>query len=442
VYKRQLRETAFTLRKGDTVDMEWLVRRLVELGYEREEMVAQRGQFSRRGGILDIFPVHADEPVRLEFFGDEIDRLQPFDPDSQRASGQQSDCVITPAREVLWNAADVDAALNKLQHLLDEALHHLIREGNERAPDALRQRIEDDLLRLQNRVAFERLEHYVALLHPGVHALQYLPADCLLVVEEPLQAQTVYHQSSRDALDVLTHRAKRGEMLPLEKLWQSVPLAIPQPDGFSAVLRHLLHDRQWLAVSSIPSPRELLPKVKEEELNARALPGYRGQLPALMGTIRNWLESQCVVIVATEQPHRVTEILEEHELFPTAIPADSQQGALAVVHARLSSGFLWERARLVVLTDAELFGASRLRIQRRHVHEGIPLSSILDLRPGDYVVHIHHGIGIYRGITQREVLGVRRDYLLIQYAPPDILLVPTDQIDRLQKYIGSEDNPP
>jgi transcription-repair coupling factor (superfamily II helicase) len=171
-----LRETAFTLRKGDTVDMEWLVRRLVELGYEREEMVAQRGQFSRRGGILDIFPVHADEPVRLEFFGDEIDRLQPFDPDSQRASGQQSDCVITPAREVLWNAADVDAALNKLQHLLDEALHHLIREGNERAPDALRQRIEDDLLRLQNRVAFERLEHYVALLHPGVHALQYLPA--------------------------------------------------------------------------------------------------------------------------------------------------------------------------------------------------------------------------------------------------------------------------
>ena len=233
--------------------MDWLVRRLVELGYEREEMVAQRGQFSRRGGILDIFPVHADEPVRLEFFGDEIDRLQPFDPDSQRASGHLSECVVTPAREVLWSAADVEGAVSRLQHLLDETLQDLIQEGNERAPDALRQRVEDDLLRLQNRVAFERLEHYIVLLHPGVGALQYLPSDCLLVVEELLQAQTVYHQSSRDTLDVLAHRVKRGEMLPLEKLWQTVPMAVPQPDDFPTVLGHILQNRQWLAVSSIPS---------------------------------------------------------------------------------------------------------------------------------------------------------------------------------------------
>ncbi len=437
-----LREAAFTVRRGEMVDMEELLRRLVQLGYEREEMVAQRGQFSRRGGILDVFPVHADEPVRMEFFGDEIDRLQPFDPDSQRASGHLSECTITPAREVLWNEADADGAARAVQQILEETLAQLAAEGNERAPDHLRQRIEDDLLRLQNRATFERLEHYTGLLHRGVNALQYLPPDCLLVLDEPLQQQTVYAQSSRDALDVLSHRVRRGEMLPLERLWQGVPFAVPQPEGFSAVIRHILNGRQWVAFSSIPAPREVLAKAREEELNARALPGYRGQLPALMGTLRNWLESRCVVVVATEQPHRVSEILEEHDLFPTDVSADGDRGALVVSHARLSSGFLWERARLVVLTDAELFGASRVRILRRHVHEGIPLSSILDLRPGDYVVHIHHGIGIYRGIVQREVLGVRRDYLLIQYAPPDTLLVPTDQIDRLQKYIGSEENPP
>ena len=437
-----LREATFTVRKGDMVHMEELLRRLVQLGYEREEMVAQRGQFSRRGGILDVFPVHADEPVRMEFFGDEIDRLQPFDPDSQRATGHLNECTITPAREVLWHTADVEGATSAIQQLLEATLAQLIAEGNERALEHLRQRIEDDLLRLQNRVAFERLEHYIALLHRGVNALQYLPSDCLLILDEPLHQQTVYAQSSRDALDVLSHRVKRGEMLALEKLWQALPLAVPQPDGFPALIEHILHARQWTAFSSIPTPREVLPKVREEELSARALPGYRGQLPALMGTLRNWLQSRCVVVVATEQPHRVREILEEHELFPTDTPTDGERGALMIAHARLSSGFLWERARLVVLTDAELFGASRVRILRRHVHEGIPLSSILDLRPGDYVVHIHHGIGIYRGIVQREVLGVRRDYLLIQYAPPDTLLVPTDQIDRLQKYIGSEENPP
>lgn len=437
-----LREAAFTVRKGDMVDMEQLLRRLVQLGYEREEMVAQRGQFSRRGGILDVFPVHADEPVRMEFFGDEIDRLQPFDPDSQRATRHLNECTITPAREVLWDSADVEGATRAIQQLLEETLAQLIAEGNERAPENLRQRIEDDLLRLHNRVAFERLEHYVALLHRGVNARQYLPSDCLLILDEPLHQQTVYAQSSRDALDVLSHRVKRGEMLALEKLWQALPLAVPQPDGFPALIEHILHARQWTAFSSIPTPREVLPKVREEELSARALPGYRGQLPMLMGTLRNWLQSRCVVVVATEQPHRLREILEEHELFPTDMPADGEHGALIIAHARLSSGFLWEKVRLVVLTDAELFGASRVRILRRHVHEGIPLSSILDLRPGDYVVHIHHGIGIYRGIVQREVLGVRRDYLLIQYAPPDTLLVPTDQIDRLQKYIGSEENPP
>ncbi len=434
-----LRESAFTLRRGAMADMEQLMRRLVRLGYEREEMVAQRGQFSRRGGILDVFPVHADEPVRMEFFGDEIERMQPFDPDSQRATGHLDECVITPAREVLWECADVEGAVARLQELLEETLHELAQTDNQRALTPLRETIEDDILRLQNRVAFDRLEHYIALLHPGVSALHYLPAECLLVLDEPIQQQTVYHQSSRDALDVLVHRVRRGEMLPIDRLWQSLPVAIPQPDGFPNVLAHLLEGRKWVAFSSIPAPRELLPKLREQELTARALPGYRGQLPALMGTLRNWLASGCAVVIATEQPHRVTEILEEHDLFPTDIPAE---GTLTVVHARLSSGFLWESAKLVVLTDAELFGASRLRILRRRVHEGIPLSSILDLRPGDYVVHIHHGIGIYRGIVQREVLGVRRDYLLIQYAPPDTLLVPTDQIDRLQKYIGSEENPP
>jgi transcription-repair coupling factor (superfamily II helicase) len=437
-----LREAAFTVRKGETVDMEGILHRLVPLGYGREQMVAQRGQFSRRGGILDVFPVHTDEPVRMEFFGDEIDRLQPFDPDSQRATGHLGACTVTPAREVLWDRADVEGATRLLQQLLDETLTSLIAEGSERAPDALRQRIEDDLLRLQNRVVFERLEHYIALLHRGVNALQYLPPDCLLILDEPLQQQTVYAQSSREALDVLSHRVQRGEMLPIERLWQGVPFAVPQPEGFSAVLAHILRGRQWVAFSSIPAPREVLPKVREEELAARALPGYRGQLSALMGTLRNWLQSRCVVVIATEQPHRVREILEEHDLFPVDMPADAEQGALVLAHARLSTGFLWDKARLVVLTDAELFGASRMRILRRRVHEGIPLSSILDLRPGDYVVHIHHGIGIYRGIVQREVLGVRRDYLLIQYAPPDTLLVPTDQVDRLQKYIGSEENPP
>ncbi len=437
-----VREATFTLRRGEMVDMEWLTRQLVNLGYEREEMVAQRGQFSRRGGILDVFPVHADEPVRMEFFGDEIERIQPFDPDSQRSAGHLDECTITPAREVWWQSASVREACERLQSLLEETVQQLVAEGAGRPAEQLRQRIEDDILRLQNRVTFERLEHYIALLHPGVCALQYLPPDCLIVLDEPLQQQTLYHQSSRDALDVLSHRAKRGEMLPIERLWESLPLAVPQPEGFSAVLAHILAQRQWVAFSSIPSPRELIPKVREQEMNARALPGYRGQLPALMGTIRNWLEGRCVVVVATEQPHRVSEILEEHDLYLSDLPQDDRRGALVVVHARLSSGFLWEEARLVVLTDAELFGASRLRILRRRVHEGIPLSSILDLRPGDYVVHIHHGIGIYRGIVQREVLGVRRDYLLIQYAPPDTLLVPTDQIDRLQKYIGSEDNPP
>lgn len=437
-----VREATFTLRRGEMVDMEWLTRQLVNLGYEREEMVAQRGQFSRRGGILDVFPVHADEPVRLEFFGDEIERIQPFDPDSQRSAGHLDECTITPAREVWWQSASVREACDRLQSLLEETVQQLVSEGAGRPAEQLRQRIEDDILRLQNRVAFERLEHYIALLHPGVCALQYLPSDCLTVLDEPLQQQTLYHQSSRDALDVLSHRAKRGEMLPVERLWESLPLAVPQPEGFSAVLAHILAQRQWVTFSSIPSPRELIPKVREQEMNARALPGYRGQLSALMGTIRNWLEGRCVVVVATEQPHRVSEILEEHDLYLSDLPQDDRRGALVVVHARLSSGFLWEEARLVVLTDAELFGASRLRILRRRVHEGIPLSSILDLRPGDYVVHIHHGIGIYRGIVQREVLGVRRDYLLIQYAPPDTLLVPTDQIDRLQKYIGSEDNPP
>ncbi|MHB1460115.1 MAG: transcription-repair coupling factor [Armatimonadota bacterium] len=436
-----LADRCFMIDITQEYDIDKMCKQLYMLGYEREEMVAHRGQYSRRGGIVDIFPAHAMQPIRCEFFGDEIERLNLFDPETQRSVQSIDRILITPAREVIWQTSDSDGAVLYGQEILEAQMAVVAKRGHASA-NTMNRLMSDDFVSLENQVCFDRLEQYIGWLHPGSSVLDYVRGFDVYI-SDPSRIASDDLRTGEEAADIFTHRYRRGEIFPIDELWKDLPSSFLPGSAVGERLAQVCQGNRWVALSSFESSRDLLPIESRININGSALPGYRGQGKVLQASLSNWMANGCTVAFLTEQPKRLAEILQEWDMIDSVMNETLAPGKLGLFRCRFSAGFAFEQASLFVITDAELFGANRMRVTRSRLKEGVPLSSLLDLREGDYVVHINHGVGIFRGIVSRNVLGVRRDYLLIHYKAPDTLLVPTDQIDRIQRYIGGgEDHQP
>lgn len=423
---RDVLESSFVeLSKGVEMPPDELVRRLVTLGYEPGEPVRVPGQFSRRGGILDVFAMGRTHPVRIEFFGDEVDQIRRFDPDSQRSVGRLERLELAPSRETLF-PEDVAAFRDLILDSLDREAAALSDEAGQRLEEA----IKADLAALEARAYFDRLDLYRPWLHPDSGcALDLLPEGGVLVLDEPAELGAIAERSEDELADALNARAERGEimhatvgdfMLPPERMGASErTLALAAGEAFPA---------WFIPDSTLDAP-------------FAGLEPYRGRPEALGQTLKNWTSQGLGVVVATDQPSRAAAVLNQVGLFP-AQEEPTEQGGLYLAHGNLAGGFVSPELRFALVTDQELFGVSRLRLPQRRFNEGVPIATVLDLKPGDYVVHINFGIGVYRGLTTRTVDGIEKEYLFIEYQAPDKLYVPADQLDRVQKYLNPGDAEP
>jgi transcription-repair coupling factor (superfamily II helicase) len=416
------------------IEPEVLVRRLLEAGYEYEEPVRLPGHFARRGGIVDVFPMGAGSPVRIEFFGDEIVSLRRFDPVSQRSISNLRTVLIPPAREVPMGNPTV-------AERVQAEWEARIAQQPTACQTTLRENLEADLQPLAQGVPFDRLEIYLPwLVSERACLLDYLPKDALLLLEEPLQLQVALERLHEEVQQSLDSRASRGDIIPLQ--------AGEYLEAFARLHRH----RTTLVLESGLSDR-FDGSDGAVAVGTRSLETTRGRLPDLWNSLRRWHEAGYRIVIATDRPHQVKRALQEAALpwhepdepdmsDGSDLPEGQAVCPLLLWRGNLGGGFVWDAQRFALITDAELFERNRLRLPPRRFNEGIPITSIMDLQPGDYVVHIHHGIGIFRGLTTLERDGARREYLLIEYAHPDRIFVPTDQLDRIQKYIAPDDQPP
>lgn len=437
------RSLSLTLTTGMSLPPGELLKTLIRLGYEYEEPVRLPGQFARRGGIIDLFPLGVDLPVRIEFFGDQIDSLRRFEPSTQRSVKGSQQVFVPPAREVpLGNeetASRIEAEWTQRAGMLPEPVRSHALET-----------LEADLISLRQGKPFDRLEIYAPQLLPAhACALDYLHPEGHLILDEPFLLQSAYTRLCEALQSAFQSRAERGDMVPQQHEDYLEPLSRVEYHPARLTLNMMETIGGWERAtgeengseSPEPPPRsEIHPVLK---VGAKTLETYRGRLPALWETIQTWRRNGFQIIFATDQPSRVEQVLKELEI-PVAASSSPQLPRPAVILHRghLGGGFLWEQAKFALITDAELFDRNRLRLPARTFNEGVPLTSIMDLKPGDYVVHIHHGIGVFRGLTTLNREGETKEYLLIEYAPPDKLYVPADQLDRVQKYLAPDDNPP
>lgn len=443
------------LQVGQIIPLKKLMETWVGSGYEPVSVVESAGQFSQRGGILDIFPVASEFPIRIELFGDEIDTLRPFDPATQRSNiggNNLERVVIPPAREAMPAVAK--------EMMVSWSIGEENVNGN-----LLSWR--DDIDNLRNGFAFENLEYYLSKLYPQpASLLDYLPQNGIVIIDD-------WPSFKNAALNLHDN----ADMIANEQ--PNLPPNFPAPifdwDAMEA-------DLSWWQPLILGEGKEPLPEGERPFLALAESfspgPRFGGQVRPFLAELKNAQQENERVVVISRQSARLSDLwreqqnsnkgllnLEEWEssleeeakenavslVFPRSLESLTSlpdPGTLTFINASLAEGFVLNRPSdnhnlLNLLTDAEIFGWNRPAPRRWKSPKAVaPETHFSDIQAGDYIVHLEYGIGLFKGLVSRNIGGMDREYLLLEYANGDVLYVPAHHADRLGKWIGADDRPP
>lgn len=435
----KFKEFTIAFRLGDELPPEELTRRLIRMGYERVDLVQSMGQFSRRGSILDIFPLNEKLPLRLEFFGDEIDSIRHFQIEDQLSSDTLKEIVVLPAREGLWDQEQFDRCRESIQSDLEHQVEKLNELGRLEAADTLGNKINEALERLSEGHQVAGADQFLPWIEPNlVTFLEYLPT-ARIILDEPLRGRDAYAATGEETATIIGNFLEKGVILPREQEMFVAP----------ADLETKIWARQPLSLSLLAKTPKGYEPDHTFSLSLKTAPLFHSKVEQLVKDLSHWTKNNDVVIITValrDKARRLREVLREQGVTTVLVSEGDEPelvpGTVRIEVADLESGFFWAPGKVLLLTEAEIYGRQKRRTQARFQQEGTKISSFTDLKPGDYVVHINHGIGRYIGLETLEIAGGHRDYLRIEYAGEDRLFVPTDQVNMLQKYIGVEDAPP
>ncbi|HEY1643263.1 MAG TPA: transcription-repair coupling factor [Streptosporangiaceae bacterium] len=428
-----------SLAPGQEADLEEVVSRLVEIGYARVELVEKRGELAVRGGILDVFPPTEEHPLRVDFFGDEVEEIRYF-----KVADQRSQEI---AAETLW-------APPCRELLLTSGVRARAKELAAEWPG-----LGEVLSKLADGITVEGMEAFAPTLCDRMELLlDYVPAGGIVAVCDPerIRARAAdLVATSQEFLEASWVSAAAGGQVPVD-LGGAAFRAIGDIRSSAADL-----DLPWWTITPFAAAGE--PEADAGDtggtdgrpsfrISAEPAEAYRGDTTRVLGDVRRWVSQQWRVVLVTEghgPAQRLAELLRGDGLgvhdSGEDLPDAPEPGLASVATGLLEAGFVWPSVGLAVLAEADMAGqrsgtrrAQRMPSRRRG---GV---DPLQLAPGDYIVHEQHGVGRYLEMTSRTVQGATRDYLVIEYAPskrgqpPDRLYLPTDQLDEVTRYSGGE----
>ena len=387
------------------------------IGYRMESLVELPGQISRRGGIVDIYPATGELPARLEFLGNTIDSIRFFDPESQRSLKTVSAIDVGPATELLLS---IRANKPELAPLLGDI------DRTNLSPE-VGQKFQQELATLLNGELPVNWQFYAPLFNAD-SVLSYLPQNALLILDEPAAIQRTIESLDVEASQLFKEKSDRGEL----------PANFPRSYFNWEELKLRMEKRQRLLLTAWGATEE-----ECHRLNFVSSPSYVGQLPLLAKKAKKLLKKKHRFILVSHQASRLAELLGEEGIIASAVTEIRQippPGSLTLGQGLLASGWVMN-GDSHLLTDTEIFGFTK---QRRLVKKRpVPRHKLfIDITPGDYVVHTEHGIARLTGVTTISSNHSQREYLVLEYAAGDRLYVPTDQIDRMSRYIGAAERLP
>ena len=415
-----------TLRVGDRVELNELLATWSRLGYRFEPTVAEPGVSSRRGGILDVYPIDSFLPARIELWGNEIDSIRLFDPSTQRSNDSIGSVRVTPVKETLPELSDREE--------LDRAVADIDASG---CTDAARSRIDEELGLLLSGVHVEDLGFYAGLFNHG-SLLDYLSDDYLLVIFRPADVAQWALDAEERSQGLRRTKESRGEL----------------PNGFPS--SHFTWDELYQRLGQVETRLEVAPWGATDLTYDRTYtlpfsspPAFAGNLGAFAEGVAGLAGEGHRPMAVTSHPKRLGEVLEGEGVAADtadALPSPPATGSITILRASggmVSEGFSLDTGdgKLVVLSDSEIFGVTK---QRRSVRRAARRREAVlsELERGDYVVHVEHGIGRFAGTGSPGSEGTGAEYMMLDYARGDKLYVPMEHLDRVTPYVAPLDHPP
>jgi transcription-repair coupling factor (superfamily II helicase) len=433
------------LAAGQSASMNETIAHLVDIGYARVDLVERRGELAVRGGLLDVFPPTEEHPLRIEFWGDDVEEIRYFRVADQRSMSVAADGLwAPPCRELL----------------LTQQVRERARQLASEWPG-----LHDILSKMAEGITVEGMEALAPALTDKMELLlDYLPAGSRVIACDPERiraraADLVW--TSQEFLEASWVNAAAGGQVPID-LGEAAIRPITEARA-AASSRELpwwtitpfaaVEGAQPAGGSTGPDGRDLADAESGPDpflISAEPAPGYRGDTSRVLTDVRGWLADQWRVVLVTEgrgPARRLAEMLRGDSIGARDgdLAQPPEPGVAHVATGMLESGFVWPSIRLAVLSEADMAG-TRTGVREQHRMPSRRRGGIdpLQLTPGDYIVHEQHGVGRYLEMTSRTVQGATRDYLVIEYAPskrgqpPDRLYLPTDQLDEVTRYTGGE----
>lgn len=444
------------LSLGDFRDRDELAENLLSGGYSRCSLVEEKGEFSVRGNVVDMFPPAAENPVRLEFMGDELESIRTFDPVSQRSTGELTDFTLSPAGEIILSAERRQRAAANIRRRASEL----------ELPGSVRNRLVEAVaagpLSSVNHLfislfyeSFQEDSGDGKLEMPG-EFFDYLPLNSLFIFDDSLAVKQTVNQTTNE-IDRLLFRAEKEETFYVEKenFCIEEDRLFERLENFSMIclddLAPAINERNTPVYRvRFDTEREVI-KASAWKAPAAKEAGF---MSIFAEDIRKRLDEGNLIFFLCSgrgEAQRMTHLLTQHDLFTVhssqssffvELSSHRGGGKFVLLDHKLSEGFYFPSMKLAVITEEDIFGRKMHRKRVRPLREGYFLQSFGELSYGNYVVHTDHGIGIYRGLQKLSISGMENDFLLLEYLGGDKLYIPVDCLDRIQRYAGPENYMP
>lgn len=433
-------DNVLCIESGQPLDLDEVTKQLVKLGYEKEYQVDNMGQFSVRGGILDVFPLTEENPVRIELWGDEIDTIRYFDCESQKSIENVDEITIYPASEVVLSTEEKEKGIEK------------IKAEAKKVSDKLRKEMKTEEAYRVSSMADELVEEWGELsMYAGMDAyLSYFFSEkvCLLDYFNVEETYVFF--------DELTRCVEQGKLTEME-FSESMKQRLVKGYILPGQLKELFTEKEiaarlgrysCISFASLDVKANGLVQNGQYAIHCQSVNAYNNSFELLIKDLKKYKKNGYKIILLSGSKTRAKRLSEDlleqgvNCFFTENYEHELVDGQIMVCYGKIRRGFEYPILRFAVITESDIFGSTKKKKKRHRTYEGEKIQSFTDLSVGDYVVHENHGLGVYRGIEKIEVDKKVKDYIKIEYQGGSNLYILATSLDMIQKYASKDSRKP
>lgn len=424
----------------DEIDLDELCHNLILAGYERTGRVEAQGQFSVHGGIADIFPLTEETPIRIELWGDEIDSIRYFDPQTQRSIDQIDSIEVFPATEITLTDNERLGGMARIDEELKKQVAFFRKKKEGEKASRLKQAVEPILEELREEILLSAPDAFIRYFYQKTETfLEYFPKeDTLVFLDEPIRLQERGDGVLAEFEESMKNRLDQGYLLSGQA---DVVMSAKQ-------VLEMLQRGKVAAMSSLDNRMGFLDVGEYFSMGVQNMNTYKNSFEMLLTDLKRWKKEKYRIVLLCPSHTRgrriAGEFVEEglNAYYSEEENKTIEPGEIMVTYGNLHRGFLYPMLKFAVITDSDIFGLKKKKRERKSEHQGKKIQSYTDLKPGDYVVHESYGLGIYRGSFKQVIDRVTKDFLKIEYGDGGNLYIPVTQLHMIQKYADAQAKPP